>query len=96
VGPYGLSHVDFCYDYEVDVEKDAWTDFDRDWDWGIDKSSDVTDLKLSKGQTYDMVQYDVSVWQDGYTDSNWSVHGTITITNPTRTTPRTSRACRTS
>jgi hypothetical protein len=82
VGPYGLSHVDFCYDYEVNVEKDATTDFDRDWDWGIDKSSDVTDLKLSKGQTYDMVQYDVSVWQAGHTDSNWSVHGTITISNP--------------
>ena len=79
--PYGLSHIDFCYDYELEVEKDAWTDFTRKWDWNIEKSSDVTDLTLSTGQSYDMVQYDVSVWGEA-TDCDWSVNGTITITNP--------------
>jgi hypothetical protein len=79
--PYGLSHIDFCFDYELEVEKDACTDYTRKWDWTIDKYSDVTDLKLAKGQTYDMVQYEVSV--DGeYSDCDWNVKGTITITNP--------------
>ena len=76
-----VHEVEFCYDYELQVRKDAWTDYTRKWDWGIDKSSDVTDLRLSTGQSYDMVQYDVSVWRE-YTDCDFSVCGTIWVYNP--------------
>jgi hypothetical protein len=78
--PYGLSHVNFCYDYEVVVEKTADTSFDRDFDWTIEKTGSESALTLSAGQSFD-VCYDVSV-SSTFEDSNWAVSGTITITNP--------------
>jgi hypothetical protein len=81
--PYAISHIEFCYDYEVDVSKDAQTTFKRTYDWDIDKSCDgPAELTLSIGQIY---EYDFS-WTasvTGYTDSDWAVEGTITIENNT-------------
>lgn len=39
VAPDGkaISHVEFCYDYELDVSKDANTSFTRTYDWDITK-----------------------------------------------------------
>jgi hypothetical protein len=78
--PYGLSHVDFCFDYEVEVTKTAVTSFTRTWDWTIDKVGDQTSLTLSPGQTF-LVNYAVTV-DATYTDSDWAVAGAITIYNP--------------
>src|ERR1044071_927260 len=36
--PFGLSHIEFCFDYEVAVSKTAQTSFTRTWQWRIDKS----------------------------------------------------------
>jgi hypothetical protein len=82
--PYGLSHIEFCYDYEVEVSKTADTSYTRTYDWTIDKSGDETELVLSKGQQF-QVDYEVTVGLDGtpgYTDSDWAVDGTITVDNP--------------
>ena len=78
--PYGLSHLVFCYDYNVQVSKTATTTFARDWDWTIDKSADQTALTLSTGQSFN-VNYQVSVGAQS-TDSNWAVSGNINIFNP--------------
>ncbi len=78
--PYGLSHVEFCYDYEVGVTKTAVTSYTRTWDWTIDKVADQTELTLSTGQQF-LVNYDVTVDATS-TDSDWAVAGAITITNP--------------
>lgn len=80
-GPYGLSHVEFCYDYEVRVSKTANPSFTRSYDWAIDKSADATELLLSAGQIF-TVNYQVLVSLLGFVDSDWAVAGAISITNP--------------
>jgi hypothetical protein len=81
--PYAISHIEFCYDYEVDVSKNATTSFTRTYEWDIDKSCDgESELLLSPGQTYDYpFSWTASVV--GHTDDSWAVNGTITIDNNT-------------
>jgi hypothetical protein len=82
-GPAGLSHVIFCWNKALEVTKGARTEFDRDWDWTIEKSADQTELTLSPGQTFD-VNYEVTV-EATSEDDNFVVKGTIIITNPNPT-----------
>ena len=82
---YGLSHVDFCYDYEVVVTKTAHTTFTRQYHWTIDKVGDQTSLTLSVGQQF-LVNYSVTV-DATFEDSDWAVDGVITIYNPDPTYP---------
>lgn len=79
--PAAISHVSFCYDYEVKVWKTANTAFDRTYGWGIDKTSATTELLLTPGQSY-LVDYAVTVGMTGFTDGNFRASGTITIKNP--------------
>jgi hypothetical protein len=67
--------------YELEVTKDASTSFTRTYGWDISKSVTPSSLTLARGQSY-LVDYTVDVWGTGYTDSDWEVHGTITISNP--------------
>ena len=80
--PYGLSHIEFCYDYEVDVEKTAETTFTRTFEWDIDKSVTPETWNLFTGDS-GTSEYTVAVTKTGYTDSDWAVSGTITIENNT-------------
>ena len=77
---YGTSHVTFCYDYEVDVTKDAHTSYTRTWDWDITKTVDPATHALFAGDSADST-YTVTVDKTGFTDSNWAVEGTISIVN---------------
>ena len=80
--PYGISHIEFCFDYEVDVEKTANTTFTRTFALDHRQVSDtghlgpvhrrLGHLPLHRGGD-----------QDGLTDSDWAVNGTITIENNT-------------
>lgn len=79
--PYGVSHVSFCYDIELQVSKTATTTYTRDYDWTISKSVDQTNITLSPGQQY-QVNYSVVANKDAGTDSNWVVSGNITVKNP--------------
>jgi hypothetical protein len=79
--PYGVSHIEFCYDIGLVVSKSAITSFNRDYDWTIAKSVDQNNLTLSPGQQH-TVNYTVMVTKDAGTDSGWSVSGIITVTNP--------------
>lgn len=80
---FGISHVTFCIDYELQVSKTAATTFDRDYDWTIAKSNDAgsAPIELAPGQTY-TVGYEVLLTAGAPTDSNWAVTGDITVTNP--------------
>lgn len=71
------SVVVHCYD--PSVTKTALTSFDRTYDWNIDKTGDQTNLTLAKNESFD-VHYTVTPSATP-SDSNWAVHGTITIHN---------------
>jgi hypothetical protein len=79
--PFGLSHIEFCFDYEVKVTKDAHTSFTRTYQWSIDKSVAPEAWNLFTGDNGTSL-YSVAVTRTGFTDSAWAVAGTITIHNP--------------
>ena len=76
----GLSHISFCYDIELKVEKTAKTSLKRTHTWTIDKSADKDKVTLPVGGT-SPVKYSVKVDQTSK-DSDWKVDGTITVTAP--------------
>lgn len=79
--PFGLSHIEFCFDYEVSVSKTAQTSFTRTWQWQIDKSVSPAIWQLFAGDS-GTSQYTVAVARTGFADSGWAVSGTIQIHNP--------------
>lgn len=68
-------------EYGLQVTKTANTSFNRTYNWNIVKSSSVSSLTLSPGQTY-AVPYSVTASVAGYTDSSFAVSGNIFVTNP--------------
>ncbi len=68
----------------LQVTKDAFTSFDRTYQWSIEKTADQTDISLGVGETK-TVTYTVTVDATPI-DSNPVVTGTISVTN-TGTTP---------
>lgn len=79
--PYGLSHVEVCYDFEVAVSKTAATSFTRTYEWDIEKTVTPATWNLFSGDS-GTSDYEVAVTKTGYTDSDWAVSGTIKIENP--------------
>ncbi|MFL6195143.1 MAG: hypothetical protein ACJ75H_13295 [Thermoanaerobaculia bacterium] len=79
--PFGLSHIDFCFDYEVAVTKDAKTSFTRTYRWNLTKTVSPALWALFKGDSGTSM-YTLGVEKTGFTDSAWAVEGTITIHNP--------------
>lgn len=80
--PFAISHIEFCYDYEVDVSKSARTSFTRTWEWRIDKSVAPESWSLFDGDR-GTSRYTVALVRTGFTDSDWAVAGDITIDNNT-------------
>jgi hypothetical protein len=79
-----ISHIEFCYDYEVDVSKDANTSLKRTYEWGITKEFDESYVGFPGDVIPDPDhEYTITVDQTGSTDSDWAVSGTITIDNHT-------------
>lgn len=85
--PAGLSHVNFCYDYELSVSKTANATYTRSWNWTVDKTADQTSLTLSNGQSFP-VNYGVA-YNATSSDSNYAANGTISIRNPDPSTAAT-------
>src|SRR5829696_2564157 len=84
-GTADVSHVEFCFDYNLDVEKTAQTKLKRTWTWDIEKTGDQTSGgPFNPGDVFD-VNYDVTVSATS-ADSDRAVEGTITATNNTATT----------
>jgi hypothetical protein len=84
----GISHIEFCYDYEVKVSKTAKTSLDRTYTWDIKKTADQTDLTLQPNQSSPLINYKVTL-SNTSADSNWAVNGVITIKNPDPNNPAT-------
>lgn len=78
---YGISHVEFCYDYELAVSKTASTEWYRTYTWTIDKSVTPSSLHMFIGNSGSF-GYTVAVDRT-VTDSGWKISGDITVHNPT-------------
>ena len=76
-----ISHITFCYDVELLVEKTVSTTFKRDFDWTITKTVDQPLVSIAAGGQA-VVNYTVAATKDAGTDSDWAVAGTIKVTNP--------------
>jgi hypothetical protein len=77
--PPEISHIEFCYDFEVVVSKTANTSYTRTYDWDITKGDDATyNLFVGGSQNHD---YTIDLDQT-VTDSDFAVSGVITIFNP--------------
>jgi len=79
--PYGLSHISFCYDYELAVSKTASTSYKQGYSWAIEKKADHSELTLAVGQTF-IVNYTVTASATKSAPSDFAAAGTITINNP--------------
>jgi hypothetical protein len=73
--------VTVCVGKDLTVTKTASGTFDRTYSWLIDKSVDQTRINIAEGGTATFL-YSVKTTTSGYTDSNWAMSGTITVTNP--------------
>ena len=73
--------VTVCVGKDLTVTKTAAGTFDRTYKWHIDKSVDDTLIEIAEGGTATF-NYTVKVTPDGYTDSGWTLGGTITVSNP--------------
>ena len=77
----GFSHMVFCYDYHLQVSKTADPTFTRTYPWTLSKSVSPTPLNLFNGDSGDVV-YTVTATKGAPVDSNFTMGGTVTITNP--------------
>ncbi|MCA9903624.1 MAG: hypothetical protein KC547_07190, partial [Anaerolineae bacterium] len=77
--PAAISHIEFCYDFELVVSKDAYTSYTRDYSWSITKDYDHEYVGFV-GETFTH-PYTVTVDQT-VNEYNFAVSGTITIYNP--------------
>ena len=66
---------------DLTVSKTATLSFTRTYTWGITKDVDRTLVEQIGGGTATFL-YTVNASQTGFTDSDWAVEGTITVTNP--------------
>jgi hypothetical protein len=82
VAPDGkaISHIEFCYDYELDAEKTANAEYTRTYTWDITKEYDGEYWKFI-GDPATTHGYQVSVDRT-QTDSDFAVSGSITVYNP--------------
>jgi len=65
---------------DLTVTKTATPTFKRTYNWDISK--DVTPKLVEQFGGTATFNYTVKAWQTGFTDSDWAVAGTITVTNP--------------
>ena len=76
-----LSHVEFCYDYELTAEKTANAEYTRTYTWEITKTVTPESHTGWFGDEFTS-SYDVEVDRTD-TDSDFKVTGVISISNPT-------------
>ena len=86
--PYGISHVDFCFDPKdgtgvkhLVVTKTANTSWEKVYNWDVEKSVDKSQLNMKQGET-GSVEWKVYVTHTGSSARNIVLSGTITVENP--------------
>jgi len=81
--PHDNASVLDCQGADLVVTKTATPAFDKTYKWTIDKSvEDPHHVDLLPGDTKATFNYTVKVEHDSGTAGNWTVSGTITVTNP--------------
>ncbi|KPV54176.1 hypothetical protein SE17_05360, partial [Kouleothrix aurantiaca] len=75
--------VTVCVGKDLTVSKTATASLNRTYKWLIDKSVDDTRIEIAEGGTATF-NYTVKVTPDGYTDSDHTLGGTITVNNPNK------------
>lgn len=78
---YGISHVTFCWDRELLVEKTADVEYTREYDWTIEKSVIPEEHHLFVGDS-GTSSYTVTALKDDGTDKDFAVSGSISVSNP--------------
>jgi hypothetical protein len=73
--------VKVCVGKDLQVSKDAATAFTRRYNWSIAKSVNKTLAEQFGGGTASF-NYGVTASETGFTDSGWTVSGTIHVKNP--------------
>ena len=63
------------------VTTTAWASYDRTYLWEIEKDVDRTEVEVDEDGDATFA-YEVTASPDGYDDSGYDLHGTITVTNP--------------
>jgi large repetitive protein len=79
-GQSASASATLCVAKDPTVSKTATPTFKRSYLWDISKSVDKTLVRQNGGSV--TFNYTVVVKETGFTDSNWSVTGAITVTNP--------------
>jgi hypothetical protein len=72
--------VTVCVGADLQVRKTASPSFKRTYNWSISKSASPTLIRTSGSSA--TFNYSVTASETGFTDSDWQVAGTITVTNP--------------
>lgn len=75
-----ISHIEFCYDYELTVSKTANAKFTSTWTWDIEKTANETEVDATEITPDVFYTVKVSATSE---DSDWAVDGEITIVNNT-------------
>jgi hypothetical protein len=79
--PSAISHIEFCYDYELTAEKEAAGEYDETHTWDVEKS---VDPESQMGYAGDELSWTWTVdLSESSVEENFSVSGTITVGNPT-------------
>jgi len=79
--PQASATATVCVEDELEVTKTVQASFGRSYDWLIDKSVDDTHVELT-GDGDATFHYTVKATPDGWTDSGYTMGGTISVTNP--------------
>ncbi len=78
--PYGLSHISFCYDYELDVSKTATTSYTEKHKWEIKKEVTPKIWDIFVGDSVNLL-YTINLNKTGSEKTNYLVKGNILIAN---------------
>ncbi len=79
--PFAISHIEFCYDWELTAEKTAAGEFDETHTWDVEKS---VDPEAQMGYAGDELSWTWTVdVSESSVDENFLVTGAITVSNPT-------------
>jgi hypothetical protein len=78
--PFGLSHLEFCYDVELQAQKTANTAYTRTYTWTITKDVSPASHVGFNGDSFTS-DYTVTLDQT-VAESDFHVYGTISVYNP--------------
>ncbi len=75
--------VEICIGQDLNIEKLVVSSFNRSYDWSIVKDDLGEQPFTADPETGEFTaEYQVTVTPESYSDSDWAMSGTITVTNP--------------